>query len=781
LTAFKSDTINRIRALFAWKATTVESLTDIAEGTQADILGKDGQAIESLDTIIADLLQTLEALDGLDPSTIVHPSAIAVGATTDLTVAALAAAPDDGALALLEQFAGAGATTINDQYVASVGSSTTHFKFTDPDTTGLTINTNSGAARLILNPARYAGFKAWDTAFVDLKDDVASLIGSAAQESEVQVTALENLTQGQPCIVVTDGDTLRAAVFRGTAAPAAGESIGWPVANITSGAQGLIRFRGLATGLASLTPGVLYFVSLTSAGTWTTVSAPGVPSGTALTATTIDVSANTITGSPTGFPDELYASKLQNVLAAAGIDPLGKADASILTSGDGCWRDWGDTHWWTVEGTAGGEYGPAFTNRAYHSVRKAETDGAFYRTKEFGFVISIECPNLLEVGDQIVLSIGGAAWGATYQNGDELVLPVIGAHALQLAGGQNGSGVLHWYVTGSVDGAFANYDYDPGAPTAYSDGGLGFQIYPGGVPWRKGDRFDFDVIGAHYEYRKNGGAWSALAPVLGVPDSIGDGLSVEFVPGTSPAFVTGDVYSFRVGQPWAVSNLKSPAGPERWEWDPAAGSTPSLVIDLGSAQTVRDALIAMHTIPQGATITLQGGSVAGVYTWTEVLTWAPRVIYSEFAADHAGTRYLRLSLTVAPTGGIGWFRAGVPLTQSLQSRQRLRNVYKIDRGDAGTFQGGKTVASTISGQVEFTEGGLNETDFANLRAFLDYVKGNDDQPFVFVPNVTRPLEAYLVHVLSDDVEIVDDLSEFGANAGIERRFSATLPLQGSFQ
>jgi hypothetical protein len=103
---------------------------------------------------------------------------------------------------------------------------------------------------VILNPARYAGFKAWDAAFVDLKADVDSMIGTAVQESEVQVTALENLTQGQPCIVVADGDIkARRSVPRNDGA--GNGRIGWPVADIASGAQGVDAFPRPRNGAVS--------------------------------------------------------------------------------------------------------------------------------------------------------------------------------------------------------------------------------------------------------------------------------------------------------------------------------------------------------------------------------------------------------------------------------------------------------------------------------------------------------------------------------------------------
>lgn len=781
IAAMKPDTLERMRELFSQQATWVESLTDLAEGTEAGLLDAGGEG--SLPAIVADLFQTLQALDGLDASIVVVPSAVAVGTLTDFTVPTLASgAPADGTPVYLFGFTGADAAMVNGKILEVDGSSTTTHVKVKLNTTGKTITLGSG--RVILVPARYAGLEEWDNVFADLKTDVASIIG--VQGHELTATAMQSLSEGDPVRLVADGDTWRAwkAIDTSSPLPSALAVDGWAGEDISSTATGIIKRAGTVTGLTGLTPGTRYYYD--AAGGWDDTLPAGVttsPGGIALDATTIKFDLfvpDSGDVAPGGFPIDLYNSKLAYVLAAAGLDPLGKTDASILESGDGCWRDYKGDHWWTVEGSAGGMYGPAFNNVPFYFTRKAEKDGAYYRTKEGGLVIVIKCTNLLQDGDQIIVNIGNSQYGSTYQVADEDDLPVIGAHVLYLSGGQNGTAVIKWYVNGSVTGAFADYVYDPGSPTAYSNAGLGFQIYPGGVPWRKGDKYEFEVIGGHYHFQKNGGGYGSDIVIPAAPAALSDGLSIEFTPGVAPAFVTADVYSFTARQPYAVANLQSPALPVRWEWDPAAGSTPSVVIDLGSDKTIAAAAIALHTIPAGATIELDGGTTAGVYPWTEVLTWTADVIFAEFVAAQTA-RYLRLRLTGAASGGIGWLWAGVPLTQTLQSQQTFRPSWKIQRGDAGTFQGGRTLAKGRSGEVKWSQYALTEDDLTGLDAFLSWTKDNNDQPFIFVPQVTRPTEAYLQRVAIDEVEFPDDASAYGANATAERRFSVTLPLQGAFR
>jgi hypothetical protein len=211
-----------------------------------------------------------------------------------------------------------------------------------------------------------------------------------------------------------------------------------------------------------------------------------------------------------------YRILVRQAMAYAGIPQLGKANASTVESGDGCWRDLGDAYYWTVIGSANGEYAPAFTNKPYYSARRASAKDLYYATFEFAFQINIKCPNLLKDGDQIILSIGDAGWPATYQVGDQLSLPIIGAAPLYLAGGQNASLVQNWYVTGSVSGPLPPLLYDPDAPAAYSGGSppvLEFTLTPGGIPFAKGDKFSFSVEGGHYRWRKDAASpWTESSP-----------------------------------------------------------------------------------------------------------------------------------------------------------------------------------------------------------------------------------------------------------------------------
>ncbi len=475
-----------------------------------------------------------------------------------------------------------------------------------------------------------------------------------------------------------------------------------------------------------------------------------------------------------------YQVLLRKAIAYAGESPLGKSSASTeLDSGDGCWRDWNDPYYWTVVG-AKGAYAPAFNNHPYYSSRQAEEDGKYFATKEFGFQINIKCPEKLIVDDEIVLTIGDAGWGATYQVGDVETLPIIGAQDLYLVGGQDGNDLLTWYVTGDVDGPFPPFVYDTTLDNSYSaTAGLSFDLVPGGIPFAQGDTFVFSVEGGHFQWRKDSGAWNGPFDIPDGPISFDAGLDIEFTGGEAPSFVAGDTFSFTALQPWAASNIQSPL-PNRWEWGDDTGSASvNVVMNLGAVELIESVSIALHTLPQGCTITLEGGTSPGVYTWTETITWRQRVIFQELLTPQ-NSQYLRMTIDNAQGAGIGWIWAGSPLTQERQADGQLKRTYRVQRADAGLFQGGVYQAMAVSGDVEWSEGALTETDISGLASFMDWVKSNNDEPFVFVPQNTRPDEAFLERIVVDEVEMTD-VFRYGKNATYDRAFSVRLPLAGVWQ
>lgn len=634
------------------------------------------------------------------------------------------------------------------------------------------------------------GMTAWDAAVVEIKADIALI--AAAADGNLTATADEALAAGDALEVYkTPGTVLRVRKF--SAASRLPFAVGTVADAVLANGIAQVHTFGKVTNQTGLTIGFSYYGDPASPGDWT-VTPPTSPALRAVAISTTEMllvdpatgsfpSPNTVDGYGQiyAIASDRYVSRIEAAAAAAGLSLLGKTDASIIESGDGCWRDFGGDYW-AVTGSVGGAYAPCFNNEKYYSSRRADEEGAYFSTREFGFQVNMQCPGDLIYGDEIHLAIGDAAWSATYQVGDVLTLPVISARDLYLAGGRDGNEIERWYVNGSVFGAFPPFLYDGSSPTGYNQDGLAFDIVPGGIPFAKGDGWRFSIEGGNYRWRKNAGSWSAPINIPAAPAALDSGLSITFTNGAAPSFVAGDLFTFTASQPWAASNMLLP-DLEAWAWaDAGSPDLTTVVFDCGGVKSFEAFLIAFHTLPAGTTLLLEGGTSPGVYTWSEPLTWRAGAIYDEFVAAQSA-RYLRLSLTDSGAAAIGWVWGGIPFSTTRTADIDLRRAYKLNRPQtSGINQRGLFLGKTISGQVEYTEGSLTEADAVGLQAMLDHVKENDDEPFAFLPQVTRPDEVLIASVLADEVEF-GDVYRYGLNASVTsgRKFSAVLPLQGVWQ
>lgn len=481
-------------------------------------------------------------------------------------------------------------------------------------------------------------------------------------------------------------------------------------------------------------------------------------------------------GRTKGFTIEKYRALTKQALAYAGISSLGKSDASIVESGDGCWRDVGHSHYFTVEDSDGGGYAPLFANTVYYSARRAKQEGAYFATHEFGLIVNIACPQKMKVGDAIVLSIGDAAWPSTYQNGDTMTLPVIAAQDLYLAGGRDDDATQTWSVTGSEHGPFAPWIFTPGHTTGslYSDGGLTFDIEQRGIPNAKGDRYLFSIERGEYQWRKDGGAWNGPLPISTVDAALDSGLMIRFAPGAAPSFEAGDLYRFTALQPWAVSNVRSSPAGKRWQWAESSVE-PELLIDFGASKVMDAIALADHTIPAGATITLEGGDAAPG-EWSEAVTWREGLAV-EFLSQVRSARYVRLTLTDAGAGYIGWIFLGEALATALAANVQLKRSAKIARASGPLYEGGSTLGRGRTAIVRWTEAALEEDDGQALMDLFDHLKANNDEPFVFVSHVNRPQDAVYGRIVDDETDF-EEISDEQRNDTALRRYSGSMTVRG---
>lgn len=622
---------------------------------------------------------------------------------------------------------------------------------------------------------RFDGMSAWDIAVAEMKADVA---GALPTPETLSAKAVVDMTAGM-AVEVGDETTYPGGVPTVTkvASPFHSTSarVAFIIANCMAGDIITVYTVGHIPGQSGLTPGSLYHPTIDATGAWelngTTWS--GGVLAIAFSATDLFIYTAALTAWLFSWPSDRYASRLDWALISAGISPLGKAEASTVVSGDGCWRDFGDEFYWAVVGSERGAYAPAFNNRICYSSRLSENGRAYYTTKEFGFILNIKCPELLLPGDKVELIISQTANTATYQNGDVLAVGLVAAGPAYLRGGSDGDAVAEWTVGGSVDGPLPVYEFDADAPAPYAGAStLEFLIVRGFVPFAIGDRFRFAAEGGHWRWRKDAGAWQGGSPGLplsATPQALDAGLFVAFQTGAADSFVVGDTFRFNATQPWALSNLKTPTL-AAWRWD---GATATVDFDFGEVRTL-DTLALLHTLPAGATIEVSGGDDTAV-TWSETLTYRPGVIWK--AIDRTA-RYMRVSVAAATGGRIHWAWAGAALATLRTAEVNVRRTYAMERPAAGALQSALFIGKSASADVEWTEGALTEADAAALSDMLDYLKENDDEALIFIPQATRANDAPLfAKVNSDDVDF-PDVHGYQPNAANPRELSARIPLVG---
>jgi hypothetical protein len=349
--------------------------------------------------------------------------------------------------------------------------------------------------------------------------------------------------------------------------------------------------------------------------------------------------------------------------------------------------------------------------------------------------------------------------------------PIIASQALYLAGGKDGDNIQTWHVEGSVAGALPAYLLDIDTPTPYSSGALGFSIAPGAIPFEAGDSFRWSIEGGHWRWRKDGGAWSSSAPISDAPVALDSGLSAQLQTGAAPSFVAADMYSFRALQPHAVSNAIDP-GHTAWRW---TGSSVSLVADLGGTKSIDCAMIAFHALVPGAVVTIQGGADGVTWDWSETITRRPGVMASLFQAHTAA--FLRITITGAADGSIGWAWAGLAFATEHSAEVSLQRDYSITRA-AGLLPSAAFQASAMSGSIEWADGALGDEDMPGLANVLDWVKSSGDEPMIIIPHALRPGEAYPVRVVDDQIEQTDAVTNYQANDPSARRYEVKLQLKG---
>lgn len=459
-----------------------------------------------------------------------------------------------------------------------------------------------------------------------------------------------------------------------------------------------------------------------------------------------------------------YVARMDYVRTLAGIVP--KSDPSSADAG-GCWVDHGGTHWWV---DADGYYLPAFTNEAYVSARRDTETGNPYSTMEFGFGLVVACPERLLVGDELTIRIEAVDGARPYSVGDEATLQTVGAGAAWLAGGVDGSDVQTWRVTGSAAGVLPDYlvPTDGTPAPVYAAAGVDLRLALGGIGFALGDAFSFAVEAGQFRWRAGGGAWSAAAdiPPAG-PALLPDGLELHFDAGAAPSFVPGDAYGYQVHQPHAASHVQD-AGATAWGW---AGADASMTVDLGAVQPLGAVGLARYQLPAGAAVSLQlsdDGSAWGA-PWVLDTSRAPCVRFLDVQA-----RFVRINLTGAPGGTLGWLWLGQPLaTKHHASSAQRRRRWAVQRASGPNAAG--LFAGAGDGWQLAWDNALGEEDAQALLQLVDWAQQRDE-PLILAPHHLHPQDAALVRCTADALEL-RDIHEYQPNDAGQRLLSATLELE----
>ncbi len=474
--------------------------------------------------------------------------------------------------------------------------------------------------------------------------------------------------------------------------------------------------------------------------------------------------------------DQLYQrqrAQMDHVRVLGGILP--KSDATT-GGGSGVWRDDpAATHWWVDES---GRYLPAFSNRVYYSAMRDTGSltgkaGAVVNLREFAFGLVVPCEHALKEGDRITLRVNSvAARSTSYQPGDEIRVDVVGAAPAWLSGGVTGDDTRTWLVSGTVSGVLPALLAPLGSVASHSVAGVSLELVEGGVPFELGDSFAFSVEAGQFHWRRDGGAWSTPEdlPAAGASVPLFEGVAATFVRGVAPAFVAGDLARHRVHQP------ASPAGVRRfrgdgsgWQWtSPAA----TLDADLGGLREVAVVAMAGHALPDGASLVVYL-SVDGV-AWEAYPMDVSLAVAVLFLPVRVTVRYLRVEVSGAAGGRLGWVYAGVPfLPARLADDVRLRRAWAMRRG-AGVNPSAVCAGRGTGGEIAWSW--IDQADADDLLALIDHCQ-RLDEPLIFVPSHMTPEDAALARLAADEVEL-GDWFQFHRGERDERVLSARLPLAG---
>lgn len=515
---------------------------------------------------------------------------------------------------------------------------------------------------------------------------------------------------------------------------------------------------------------------------------------------------------------ERFRTQMADCEAAAGIGPNFKGASS---QGDGCWQDHGGNYFASQDGLL-----PLFPGFGYNASKLVlNEDGKLVpmSTEQFYVGLKWGCPNLLQPGDRLIITIDGVSGGpSTYQEGDNIAIVVAHQDPVPFGGGQDGNDTLMLHVHGTTDGDFPPYYVavtvpaarqnshaylfgdryvpaasnghfysctvagmsasspptfptdrstfsdggatfqDMGLVTGYSEGGLAFTVMEGGILFALGDTWTFSSIGGHFQWRQDGGSWTGPV-VIGDATPLVAGLMPNFTGGaTSPSWFAGDTWSFSAEATNGPDQAMSPSdGRLTWTTSTTITITPA---DNGPASRFA---IFDHHIPSNATITLEGSDDDFGSTPTSIsITWAARDIF----VTSAPVTRAKWRLVVDQPGDLFWMFLG----ERMQPMLRDPGTTQL-KPDYGHFtkrrrMPGLGARSGVGGDILHDV--VCDASYDDLMAGIDFACENDDGGFGLVINEAAA-EVSLVRFASVS-DTKDVLFDYQASSALNRYQSFTL-------
>jgi hypothetical protein len=351
----------------------------------------------------------------------------------------------------------------------------------------------------------------------------------------------------------------------------------------------------------------------------------------------------------------------------------------------------------------------------------------------------------------------------------------VAAHGAAFVGGEESDPTQTWSVRSELLGALPDWLWRPDAPSPYLDGPIHASLTAGAIPFEVGDTIAVALEGGRLRWRRDGGAW-VEGDLYNAAHDLGDGLELSAMPGAAPSFVAEDRWLYQAVATYGVSRLRQPRVGEAYAWD---GDAAVLDVDFGSAHEIEAVLLALHTLPADAEITLQGGATS-VGEWTLMPVWSEGAILAPLP-EVAPVRYLRLSITGAGAGAsIGWLWAGLGWRPTVgASELTMVRQYGMARGkgrNAGGLYRGRGMGAKWAWRVD-DGGGLFAQSAAQLVELVDHVAEQGVEPLCLVPDVREPLRASIALLDADEIDLRDDLHwqyAAGRFVGVELPFRAVL-------